>query len=132
MKNEPERQKMIWHPASAEMIKRFEQVMAPFPQVQRRKMFGFPCAFLMGQMVAGLFQDDLFLRLGEEDRKTFLTLEGARLFEPVPSRPMREYVLAPPQLLDCEKALQEWLEKSLAYVLTLPPKEKKTKPRRSS
>ena len=129
--NEQKKQKMTWRPASAEMVKRFERVMAPFP-VQQRKMFGFPCAFLMGQMVAGLFQDGFFLRLGAEDRKKFLTLEGAGLFEPMPGRPMKEYVLAPPQLLDSEETLRAWLEKSLAYVLTLPPKEKKPKPRRSS
>ncbi|MCX5971334.1 MAG: TfoX/Sxy family protein [Coprothermobacterota bacterium] len=122
---------MTWRPASAEMVKRFERAMAPFP-VQQRKMFGLPCAFLVGQMVAGLFQDGLFLRLGEEDRKAFLALEGAGTFEPIPGRPMKEYVLVPPQLMDSDEALHAWLEKSLAYILTLPPKEKKTKPRRSS
>jgi len=113
------------------MVERFERVMAPFP-VQQRKMFGFPCAFLVGQMVAGLFQDGLFLRLGTEDREAFLALEGASLFEPMPGRPMKEYVLVPQQILDSEEALRAWLEKSLAYVLALPPKEKKAKPRRSS
>ena len=57
-------------------------------------MFGYPCLFVKGHMAAGLFQEDVFVRLGEPDRAAVLQL-GGRAFEPVPGRPMREYVILP-------------------------------------
>ena len=97
------------------------------PEVELRKMFGYPCAFVRGQMLAGTFQDHILLRLSEADRAKFLKLPGAKLFEPMPGRPMREYVELPPAVMDSPAAIKRWTKCSLAYVLTLPPKVKKAK-----
>jgi TfoX/Sxy family transcriptional regulator of competence genes len=81
-------------------------------------------------MFAGLHQEDMILRLGEADRAQLLKRPGAKLFEPMPGRPMREYVVVPPPLLDSETQLNTWLEKALTYTRSLPPKAPKIrKPR---
>jgi hypothetical protein len=90
-------------------------------------MFGYPCAFLGGHMFCGLFQDHFILRLPEAERAKFLKEKGAAIFEPMPGRPMKEYVLVPPKLLDSDAALQPWLRVSREYVAGLPPKAKKPK-----
>jgi TfoX/Sxy family transcriptional regulator of competence genes len=76
-------------------------------------------------MFMGVYQEDIFLRLSKSDRKEFLKLDLARLFEPMPGRPMQEYVILPPRLLKDPARLEKWIEKSLAYVSSLPPKGKK-------
>jgi hypothetical protein len=38
---------------------------------------------------------------------------------------MREYVVLPPEIVDNQAELRDWLERALAYGLELPPKEKK-------
>jgi TfoX/Sxy family transcriptional regulator of competence genes len=99
---------------------------------ERRQMFGCPCAFTNGQMCAGLFADQLFVRLGDAERAELLALPGARPFEPVPGRRMREYAVVPPSVLDDGKALRDWIGKAVRYARSLPPKGSKATPTRSS
>lgn len=55
-----------------------------------RKMFGYPCAFVNGQMFTGLFGSTMIVRLPEEGRAELLAIEGAKGFDPMGGRPMRE------------------------------------------
>jgi TfoX/Sxy family transcriptional regulator of competence genes len=110
-----------------ELIQQFDLALAPFPKAERRQMFGYPCAFANGNMFVGLFADRLMLRLSDDERAKFLKLKGARLFEPFPGRPMREYVEVPPEVLNSKAKLKNWLSKSYAYALALPAKETKKK-----
>ena len=123
---EPEsKQQRRWRPVPAEMIETFDKALTFLPLVQRRKMFGCPCAFVNDQMFAGLHQESLILRLSEEDRQKLLEMEGAMPFEPMAGRPMREYVVAPPAIVASESALGAWLEKAFSYTSSLPPKAPK-------
>jgi TfoX/Sxy family transcriptional regulator of competence genes len=78
-------------------------------------------------MFTGLFQDRMILRLSEGDRAELLRQPGAKTFEPMPGRPMREYVVVPPSVLGSEALLATWLERALAHARTLPPKQPKPK-----
>jgi TfoX/Sxy family transcriptional regulator of competence genes len=90
------------------------------------KIFGYSCVFAKGNMFAGLHEAGMVLRLPDEQRTEFLRLKGARQFEPMPGRVMREYVVVPKMLLNAPRNLRPWVEKSLAYVSSLPPKPKKS------
>lgn len=114
-------------PAPEALKMRFAEIIARFPEAEPRKMFGYPCAFVNGQMFVGTFADSLMLRLSENDRAKFLKLPDAKQFEPMPGRPMKEYVQVPGVILDSDKELNKWLTKSLAYAAALPPKVKKAK-----
>jgi TfoX/Sxy family transcriptional regulator of competence genes len=92
---------------------------------ERRSMFGQPCAFAGGNMCAGLFGGSLFVRLGEADRAALLALRGARPFEPMPGRTMREYVVVPPSMHADAAALDGWIGKAVAYAGALPAKGNK-------
>ena len=105
----------------------FASVISGVPEAEPRKMFGYPCAFVNGQMLCGVFADRLMVRLSEEDRAKFLKLPGAKPFEPMPGRPMKEYVEVPRAMMESTAELRKWLKKSLAYAQSLPPKVKKTK-----
>lgn len=113
-----------------ELVARFTETLARYPTAQRRSMFGYPCAFANEQMFTGLFAADWMVRL-PEDARAELTAEGATPFEPMPGRPMKEYVVVPKRLVDDAEALRPWLERSLAYVLALPPKAPKNPGRAS-
>jgi TfoX/Sxy family transcriptional regulator of competence genes len=112
-------------PAPESVVLIFDRAIADLHMVERRKMFGYPSAFFHGQMVCGVFADRIMLRLSEADRAEFLRLEGAKIFEVMPGRPMREYVELPPAVMNSPEALSGWLRRGLAYVETLPPKQKK-------
>ena len=52
-----------------ELIDRFGAVMDRYPDAERRKMFGYPAAFVGGNMATGLFADKWVVRLpGRRDR----------------------------------------------------------------
>ncbi len=111
--------------APDDLVRTFESAMKDFPTVVQRKMFGYPSAFINGNMFAGLFQQEMFLRLSDEDRASIRSQYGTSLFEPVPGRPMRGYVLVPRYVLNSPKLLRTWLAKGMEYTMSLPPKVKR-------
>ena len=68
----------------------------------------------------------MFVRLGEVDRQKLLAVEGARVFEPMAGRPMREYVVVPDALIEDSTAVRGWLDRAASYASSLPPKAKKS------
>ncbi len=118
---------MQWTKSPPELVELFDEIAPRAPGVERRKMFGYPAAFVNGNMFAGLHQSDLVLRLPEPQLRQFLTLDGARPFEPMPGRPMKGYAVAPQALLEDKPALAGWLEQSFEAIAALPPKENKAK-----
>jgi TfoX/Sxy family transcriptional regulator of competence genes len=111
--------------APEELVRIFENAMKDFPMATQRKMFGYPAAFVNGNMFAGLFQDRMFLRLSDEDRAAIRKEYGTPLFEPMPGRPMRGYVEVPRYVLKSPRLLRTWLMKGMEYTKALPAKLKK-------
>jgi len=116
-----------WKKAPEGLVQRFGQVLPNDPEIERRSMFGYPCAFFHGHMFCGLFEDQFIVRLPDAERNVFLKQPGAKVFEPMPGRPMKEYVLVPQAVVEREALLGGWLRQSLDYVGGLPPRVKKAK-----
>jgi TfoX/Sxy family transcriptional regulator of competence genes len=113
-----------WRKAPPELVERFESAMAARPGFSVRKMFGYPAGFASnGHMVTGLHQDSWILRL-PEDARAELSAAGGTPFEPMPGRPMREYLALPPAVVDDPASLDAWLDRGLAYTESLPAKNK--------
>jgi TfoX/Sxy family transcriptional regulator of competence genes len=125
-----------WRKSSPELIERFDAALPDDPRVERRQMFGYPAAFANGQLFTGLHQEDLMVRLGDVERAKLLALPGAKPFEPMPGRTMREYAVVPPALHANRRALRAWMAKALGYVFSLPPRtgpgRAKTRPKGGS
>ena len=114
-----------WKPAPREAAAAFEVATSDLAGAEPRKMFGYSCVFATGNMFAGLHEAGMVLRLPDEQRAEFLRLKGAKQFEPMPGRVMREYVVVPKVLLNATGELRPWVKKSLAFVSSLPAKPKK-------
>jgi len=110
--------------SSPAVVERFHDLAALVPDATQRQMFGYPSCVLGGNMFMGLFHDDLVMRLDEDDRRQLVEAHGARTFEPMAGRPMKEWVVLPPALVEAE-AVQDWVARSYAYAQTLPPKPAK-------
>ena len=114
--------------AGGAMPKPSEQAKAAFtklvpdePAVTMRPMFGNLAAFVNGNMFAGLFGDDLFVRL-PDDQSAPIRKQGGRDFEPMPGRAMRGYVMVPATWRTKPAATTAWVTASLAFTRGLPPK----------
>ncbi len=112
-------------PAPDALVERFVGAIGEFPEAELRKMFGYPAAFVNGQMFAGLFGENMMLRLSSQDR-ALLSKKGAKPFEPMPGRVMTEYVVVPDPVLKSPRQLSGWLGKSIDYARSLPPKSHKS------
>jgi len=121
---------MEWEKPSPELIRILEEVSEPFTVIERRKMFGCPAYYINGNMMAGVYGTQLFLRLSPEDREELRASLDARPFEPMAGRPMKEYLAMPPSIIDDEAALDEWMRRSVEFASSLPPKEPKPKGRK--
>ena len=99
----------------------FRTLVPDDERVSVRPMFGAVAAFANGLMFMGLFADELFVRMNE-DETAELTAAGGGPLEPMPGRPMRGYVTVPEWRADVA-ATRQWGRKSLDYTLTLPPKK---------
>ena len=116
-----------WERSSEALVEKFLKIFEGYEDIERKKMFGYACCFLKSYMFTGLHEQNWILRLGEADREQMIDCHGATLFEPMEGRPMREYVLLPKAILADDEALHEWIEKSMQFVRSLPPKKPKKK-----
>lgn len=105
----------------------FDRLLPEHPDVTRRPMFGNVAGFANGNMFLCLFGQVVAVRLDEAGRAELLAEDGAEVFDPMGGRPMKEYVLLPPKWRDDDERSAAWVQRSLDYTLTLPPKQPKKK-----
>ena len=119
----PDRPKFAKSPP--ELVARFQAVLDRHagPEVTRRQMFGYPCGWIAGNMVTGLFAQDWWVRVSEPDREALLALPGAHQFEVMPGKAMGRYVVMPPDVVADDARLDTWLTKAIDFTRTLPPKK---------
>jgi hypothetical protein len=111
-----------WKKSPPELVAAFEALGARRPELQARKMFGYPAGFVGGHLTTALHEDRWLVRLPHGQRAELLAVPGAGLFEPMPGRPMKEYVLLPADLATDADAVDAWVDRAIAYARTLPPK----------
>lgn len=86
-----------------------------------KKMFGGLAFLVGGNMCVGVHGEELIARVGPDATAAALERPGARLFD-MTGRPMSGWVMVAPDGVADDKALDGWVEDSLAFVRTLPPK----------
>ena len=107
--------------APPELIERFAAILDGFPQAARRKMFGYPAAFIGGNMATGLFADTWVVRLSANEIEA-ARAAGAGSFEPMPGKPMKAFVVIPAADVADDTAIRAWVERGIAFAASLPPK----------
>lgn len=75
-------------------------------------------------LATSLHRDTLIVRLPEDERRGRLEA-GWQQFEPMPGRPMREYLAVPDAVAADATEARRWMERAADYVRTLPPKAPK-------
>jgi TfoX/Sxy family transcriptional regulator of competence genes len=118
---------MKWRKSSDALIQAFDHCLPIVAGVQRKAMFGYPCAFVNGHLFCGLHQDSIIVRLPEA-RRDALVAQGASVFEPMPGHAMKEYVVAPLELVADRERLRALLGEALAHASSLAPKPQKPSP----
>ncbi len=106
----------------AELVERFAAVLDAYPAATRKKMFGYPAAFVGGNMATGLFADHWVVRLPDAEIEP-AKAAGAAAFEPMPGKPMKAFVVIPAADVADDGAIRGWVDRGLAHAASLPPKK---------
>lgn len=113
---------MAWSKSPQWLVELFGVSLPDRAGVTRRQMFGYPAAFVNGNMFAGLFEDSCIARLPPHVRAALDAEHGVRDFEPMPGRPMRAYAVLPDAVLEDEAKLAQLLASACDFAAGLPPK----------
>lgn len=105
-----------------EVDNRILNIIGGWQGSDRKKMFGGTCHLLYGNMVCGVIDDSLILRLGEEGAKKALAMDHVHEFD-ITGRPMKGWVMVHKQGFLTDQALEQWLDQARAFVVSLPPKK---------
>jgi hypothetical protein len=104
-----------------ELADRVRASLAGRTMFDERAMFGGLAYMVGGHMACGVLGDELVLRLGPEGADDALERPGVRPMD-FTGRPLKGYVYVAPPAVD-EAGLGDWLDRALAFVATLPPKQ---------
>lgn len=99
----------------------FQKLLPKDPAVTTRPMFGNLSGFVNGNMFAGVFGDDLFVRVSDEEQAK-IRKQGGKPFEPMAGRAMTGYVIVPSGWQKKPDASRGWVAAALSWSRALPPK----------
>ena len=111
-----------WEKSPEDLVQLLDRALPEGPNIERKKMFGYPCAFVNGNMFAGLFGRQMFVRLPAEERLSMMADQGAEPLEPMPGRPMKDYIVVPSALMSRETALRALVARAMTFGASLAPK----------
>src|SRR5260370_15570416 len=103
----------------------FSKLVPDEPAVTMRPMFGNLAAFVNGNMFSGLFGEDLFVRL-PDDQAAPIRKQGGGDFEPMPGHARKGYVMAPTNWSAKPAVAKTWIASSVAFTRSMPPRAAKT------
>ena len=106
-----------------ELVDRFNAVLSRYPDVGRKQMFGYPAAFVGGNLTTSLFGDHWVMRLPDDERAELMKLEGSGQFEPMPGRPMKGFAIVPPSIVADDASLDGWLGRAFAHARSMTAKK---------
>ena len=105
----------------------YRRLLERVPGVGEKSNFGSAYTAVNGNMCSMISKHGVVgIRLPEPDRSAFLEEYRAELFRGDPAwPPAKDFVAVPAELLERTDVLAPYLERSLAYALTLKPKATK-------
>jgi hypothetical protein len=95
--------------------KLFHDIAAEIPKAEEGKMFGALCFKAPnGKSAAMFWKDNIVVKLEVKDVSSALKLKGAKLFDPMGGRPMKEWVQIP---FSHAKDWKPLAQKAMKYVI---------------
>ena len=79
------------------------------------------CFLLRGNMVCGVLNEDLIVRVGPKAYESSLRLPNTRKFD-ITGKPMKGWVMVSAEGHQADKDLAAWVERGIAFAMTLAAK----------
>ena len=98
-----------------------EEVTEPGAIIKDKRMFGGLAIIVNGHMCCGIVGNELVIRVAANEWERALSQPHARPMD-FTGRPMRGFVYVDPTGFRSKVQLRAWIQRSLNFVLSLPPK----------
>jgi len=108
-------------PFDEKLARRIRNLLKGWQSVEEKRMFGGLAFMVNGHMCCGVLNNDLVLRLGQEEYEEAISHTHARPMD-FTGRPLRGLLYVSPAGLRSAHSLRAWVGRSLRFVSTLPPK----------
>jgi TfoX/Sxy family transcriptional regulator of competence genes len=106
-------------PYSETLAERIRRRLARQKNVEEKKMFGGIGFLLNGNMCVGVWKESLIAGVGPEQYEEALQEPFVGEFD-ITGRAVKGWVLVAPEGIEDEDQLQEWIQRALKFVGTLP------------
>jgi TfoX/Sxy family transcriptional regulator of competence genes len=106
---------------SESLAARIRDALKPMRGVSEKKMFGGIGFLLNGNMLVGVWQHSLIVRLGPEEGEAAHLEPHVKEFD-ITGRPMKGWVMVEPEGVEDDDKLKSWIERATDFVATLPKK----------
>ena len=103
------------------LAERLRDVFQNQSTVVEEKMFGGLAFMVNGHMCVGITGDDLMVRVGTDQYEDALSQPKARPMD-FTGRPMKGFVYVEHEGFDTDEDLEDWVDRGMQFVSTLPPK----------
>lgn len=107
------------------VVAAYEAALPDDPRIERKKMFGMPCAFVNRQMFFGTFESTVVARIGPARVQERAGKDGLVVFTPMVDRAWKDYVQADGAAN--ADLLKDLAAEALAWTAKLPAKAKPTR-----
>ncbi len=91
--------------SSPELVERFEKALPRDAAMEPKSMFGYPCAFVRGNFFAGLFEENVVMRMPEPQKSKLGALAKTDGFNPMGGKPMTDWYVVPAKIASSPSAL---------------------------
>jgi TfoX/Sxy family transcriptional regulator of competence genes len=105
----------------ADLADRIRHQLSRRRNFTEKKMFGGICFLLNGNMCCGVLRNELIIRVRPGEREAILQERYTRVFD-FSGRPSKNMVYVGTKALEKDAELKRWLQITLEYVRSLPPK----------
>ena len=103
------------------LAERIRNILARYPGVIEKRMFGGVAFMLQGNLACGVNGPDLIVRVGQEKNEAALSRLHTRPFA-MTGRPMSGWILVTPAGWEKDDELENWVKQGVEYALSLPAK----------
>jgi TfoX/Sxy family transcriptional regulator of competence genes len=108
-------------PYSRTLVDRVRRIVAARRGRDEKKMFGGVGFLLHGNLLVGVWEQSLIVRLGTEQARAALRQPHVKPFD-ITGRPLKGWAMVEPEGIDDDEQLQRWIEAAEEFVATLPAK----------
>ena len=103
------------------LAQRIRECLTDQPDLVEKKMFGGIGFMAQGNMVCGVLNDSLIVRVGPESYPEALAQPHAKEFD-FTGRPMTGWVMVGVQGYEADASMENWINLGITYALSLPAK----------